>query len=384
MTRAVAAVGDVTDPRCWSGLPYYFWRAAVRAGFADAAVRLPLDWTAGPRRRWNLLQLARGRRPGGFQYSRTFLDRAERLIPPAVWAGEVVSFSQHFPRAATVRAAGGRISYYLDATFHALAEGRGLDLRLPAAVARAGRALERENYAAADRVVAMARWTAASLRDDCGVPAGKVYTVLPGANVEPPAGWVSPPRRGRAGVDRAFVLGFVGKDWRRKGLPVVVAVRDLLADRGWRAEVRSAGDSPPDLAARPGVLFAGFLDKRTQTGAFLDLLGGCDVGCLFSGREALGISTLEFLRAGVPVAGYAIEGPAETLPPDAGFRFAPTDTPATIADRLDAYLRDEAEQARFAVAAAGYAGHVTWDRTVAEFADLWTGRPSGRPFTLVR
>ena len=34
------------------------------------------------------------------------------------------------------------------------------------------------------------------------------------------------------------------------------------------------------------------------------------------------MSVLEFLRAGVPVAGYAVEGPAETLPPDAGLRFA--------------------------------------------------------------
>src|SRR5581483_7235418 len=92
-------------------------------------------------------------------------------------------------------------------------------------------------------------------------------------------------------------------------------------------------------------------------------------------REALGISTLEFLRAGVPVAGYALEGPADTLPPDAGFRFAPGTPPAAVADRLDAYLRDEAEQTAFAAAARRHSGRVTWERCVREFQGLWdTGR----------
>lgn len=384
MTRAVAAIGDVTDPACWSGLPYHFWRAGRRAGFADTPVRLSLDWLATPRRLYALGQLARGCRPGGFQYSRQFLDRAERLVPQAVLAGEIISFNQHFPRAATVRAAGGRVSYYVDATFAALSTGRGLDLRLPADVARAGRRLERENYAAADRVISMARWTADSLRIDCGVPSDKLFTVLPGANIEPPEEWMPPgPPAGRPGVDREFVLGFVGKDWRRKGLPLVCEVRDRLATAGWRAEVRAAGATPPGLETRQGVRFVGFLDKRTDAAGFLAFLAGCDVGCLFSDREALGVSTLEFLRAGVPVAGYAHEGPADTLPPDAGFRFplgAPT---SEVVARLGAYLADPGDQARIQAAARQYSDEVTWDRCVREFQEVWACGRTDRMFHLV-
>ncbi len=369
--RAVAAVGDAADPRCWSGIPYFFWQAAREAGFATEAVRLDLGWAKWPRRVWGLRRAVTGRRPRGFQYSARFLDAAEARVPRELWAGEVVSFSQHFPRAATVRAAGGRISYYIDATFAAITQGRGLELDLPLDVATEGRRLESENYALAERVVAMASWTAGSVVTDCEVPADKVFTVMPGANLELPPGWVPTMPAGRAGVDRPFVLGFVGKDWARKGLPLVCDVRDILESMGWKSAVLAAGDAPPELTRRKGVEFAGFLDKRDGTAGFVDFLARCDVGCLFSTREALGISTLEFLRVGVPVAGYAIEGPADTLPADAGFRFAPLESAAAVAARFDAYLRDEGEQVTFRRNAQQHSGRMTWQRCVEEFIQLW-------------
>lgn len=369
--RVVAAVGDANDPRCWSGIPYFFLKSAREVGFASEAVRLDLDWARWPRRAWAFRRLFCGRWPRGFQYSSEFLAAAEGRVPRELWAEEVVSFSQHFPRAATVRAAGGRITYYIDATFAAITEGRGLDLGLPPDVAASGRKLERLNYELADRVVAMASWTAESLVADCGVPPHKVCTILPGANLDLPPGWTTTTPAGRPGIDRPFVLGFVGKDWKRKGLPLICDVRDRLAAKGWKAIVLAAGDAPPQLTRRHGVEFAGFLDKRDGTAAFVNFLTRCDMGCLFSTREALGISTLEFLRVGVPVAGYAIEGPADTLPADAGFRFTPSEDAEMVAVRLDRYLRDEGEQATFRSNARRHSTHVTWRRCVQEFAQVW-------------
>jgi glycosyltransferase involved in cell wall biosynthesis len=327
-----------------------------------------------PRRFWAAARAMRGRWPAGFQYSEAFLERAEAQIPRAQLAGEVISFNQHFPRAATVRRAGGRITYYIDATFAALSSGRGLNLKLPSDVVAAARALERENYALADRVVAMAGWTTTSAIQECGVSPQKAYTVLPGANLELPETWRPPdPLPGRMGRERPFVLGFVGKDWRRKGLAVVCDVRDSLAKRGWNAVVRAAGNAPPELRSREGMEFHGSIDKSTHQQGFVKFLASCDVGCLFSDREAFGISTLEFLRTGVPVAGYAIEGPAETLPQDAGFRFragTPTDE---IAEILAAYLDDETAHASMRDAAARYSPLLTWDRCVGEFERIWAG-----------
>ena len=354
----------------------------MQAGFAFGAGKVSLDWTTWPRRWWAAGRVVRGRRPAGFQYSSSFLDRVEAELPTELLAGEIISFNQTFPRAETVRAAGGRISYYIDATLAAMTTGRGLELNLPADVARQACELERRNYALADRVLTMARWTAESVIAECEIPKEKVCTVLPGANLDLPEPWSSLAKPGRPGLDRPFVLGFVGADWKRKGLPLVCDVRDELARRGWTVAVHAAGNAPPELATRAGVHFVGYLDKRTQAGQFVAFLSKCDVGCLFSSREALGISTLEFLRVGVPVAGFAVEGPADTLPPDAGFRFQPTATVAEIADRFEAHLKDPAEQAAFAGAAAGYAGQVTWVRCVSECERVWAGG-SGGLFRLV-
>ncbi len=348
--RRLVAVGDPADPGCFSGTPHGLLTAGRRHGALPDAAPLPLDWYAGARRRWALGRLLRGRTPAGFQYSPAFLDRAERELPAGTLSGRILSVSQHFPRAASVREAGGSIDYYVDATAAQLTSGRGLDVRVPADVRACLLETERANYAAAGRVFTMSEWAARSVVEDCGADPAKVFAVLPGANLDLPSGFPdasSPsapppgaPHPGAAGIDRPAVLGFVGKDWARKGLPVLCDARDELARRGVPAVVRAAGYAPQALARREGVEFVGFLDKRVDPAAYPRFLAGCDLGCLFSEREALGLSVLEFLRAGVPVAGYAAEGPAETLPPDAGVRFAPGAPAERIADGLEAFFTD--------------------------------------------
>ena len=107
------------------------------------------------------------------------------------------------------------------------------------------------------------------------------------------------------------------------------------------------------------------------------------MGCLFSSREALGLSVLEFLRAGVPVAGYAAEGPAETLPPGAGVRLPRGRAPRCgIADGLEALLTDPARLPAARRRAAELSPLLTWDRCLDEFQRLWAGERF-EPFRLV-
>lgn len=374
--RSIAAVGDVTDVNCWSGIPFHFWRAARAAGFADVPWQLDLEDLRWPRRFWNLARVLRGKAPGGFQYSPAFLRRAAAQIPVEFFRTEILSFHQHFPLAEQVVAAGGELNHYLDATFAALTSNRGLDLHLPPDVVSEARAMERQNYAASRRVLTMARWTAQSVIQDCGVAAEKVCTILPGANLDlPPDDPGAAPPPGRAGKERAFVLGFVGQDWRRKGLPFLIEVRNELARRGWKTLVQAAGAAPEELARHDGVRFVGRIEKRGGSGAFVKFLRECDLGCLFSTNEALGISTLEFLRAGVPVAGFAHQGLADTLPPDAGFCFPLHASASAVADELEKYLRDENRQDQFRRRAAQWSPLMTWERCVREMMELWqTGR----------
>ncbi len=283
----------------------------------------------------------------------------------------MISFNQHFPRFDALSQRGGSLNHYIDAPFAALATGRGLPLKLPAPVVEEALALERCNYAASKRVITMARWSAKVLIEECGVAPEKVQVILPGANLDLPDGWQFPVRRGRAGRERDFTLGFVGKDWKRKGLPLLVSVRSELERRGWKCRVLVIGDAPSDLRRTRGVVYAGHVNKDRESRRFLELLSSCDLGCLFSEREALGISTLEFLRAGVPVAGFDLEGMADTIPPDAGLRFAAGSSVEAVADRLEEYLQSEEDQANYEARSRQWSGLVTWERCVREFQELW-------------
>jgi glycosyltransferase involved in cell wall biosynthesis len=377
VTRAVAAVGDVADVNCWSGTPYHFWRAAAQGGLAGHAVRLDLrrfDWA---RRRWNLGRLARGASPGGYQYSEAFLAAAEATVPPQILRGEIITFHQHFPRSAFVRRAGGRLLHYVDATFASACGPGGFAATLPGRVKIEAMDLERQNYAESRIVVTMARWAADSAIRSCGVAQEKVHTILPGANLDVPAGYEFSVDPRLPGSERPLVLGFVGKDWKRKGLPFLLEVRNALERMEVKAVVRAAGICPRELLGLPGLEYVGFIDKARDPVRFLDFLAGCDLGCLFSDREPLGISTLEFLRAGVLVAGFEIEGLADTLPPDAGFRIAPGTRAADVAESIRAVLASPAKWAQCRRNARAWSRLVTWERCTAEWLELLqTGRVS--------
>lgn len=370
MIAAIAATGDAGDINCWSGTPYYFGQAVQSSGGQAQPWRLDIQGFRASRRWWNLTQVLLGRGAGGYQYSTSFLDRAEATIPAELWRGRVLTFNQHFPRARSVMARGGRLVQYIDATFASFCAPGGFAERLPRSVREDAGALERENYSSSERIVTMARWAADSVKRDCGIAAGKVATILPGANLTLPEGFSFPPPEGGPIRSRPLRLGFVGKDWKRKGLPFLLQVRAELERMGLPAVVRCAGNCPAELSSQPGLEHVGFIDKAREPARFLEFLTSCDVGCLFSSHEPLGISTLEFLRAGVPVTGFMIEGIADAVPPDAGFRFAPTAGAEEVALALhDAFQSVEAVN-RLRSNARAWSPLVTWERCVSEWREL--------------
>jgi glycosyltransferase involved in cell wall biosynthesis len=379
MIDAIAITGDAGDINCWSGIPYHFGQAARARGEPAAPWRLELGSFGLARRRWNLGQVLCARGIGGYQYSQAFLNRAEAAIPADQWQGRVVTFNQHFPRGRSVTTRGGQLIHYIDATFASFCAPGGLAANLPAQVQAAARAIERENYATSEQIVTMARWATESVVRECGVSPAKVATILPGANLDLPPDYTFPLVIREAGRDRPLVLGFVGKDWKRKGLPFLLEVRTELVRMGMPAVVRCAGHCPPELRRIEGLEYAGFIDKAIEPGRFVTFLAGCDVGCLFSEHEPLGISTLEFLRAGVPVTGFMTEGVADTVPPDAGFRFEPNTTAEAVALALHAAFSDESIAGRLRAAAQAWSPLVTWERCIEEWRQLLTMGSIMRP-----
>jgi glycosyltransferase involved in cell wall biosynthesis len=378
---AVAALGDVMDRNCFGGAPYQFFHEARDQGFAQQAWRVDVSRLRTPRFLWNAGRLLTGHKPGGFQFSGAGMAAALSQIPRASWDSQVISFHQHFPPFAPILKAGGEINFYFDATYAQLFPSYGLDRSLGRATLDEAMAYERDAFGAARRIIVNQSWALESLVADYGIDRSKCTVILPAANYPVFPGISPEPGGGRAGRDRPFVLGFIGKDWRRKGLLFLNDVANELRRAGPRVIVRAIGFPSDELPAGTGIEALGFIDKRTQ---FAPFLHGCDMGCLFSSAEAAGTAVLEFMGVGIPVAGFTVNGLADLLTSEAGFRFSADARPAEVAEVLKAYLDDEPKQARFRVEARRIAPSLLWKRCVEEFRELWDEGTVRAPFRLFR
>ena len=363
----VAVIGDVLDINTWSNTPYYFYTTGNRVGLFQEPWQLNLHQFNLSRKIWNACRLLTGKGVGGYQYSAAFLNKAEASIPVPYFSSTVISFNQVFPRATTIIQNGGEIYYYIDSTLTDLFKEEAYAKQVPHSLQKMAIAQEKENYQLATKVVSMGSWSGTSLINDYQLPAEKITHILPGANMQFSNHSLISNLSGKPGIDRPLVLGFIGKDWQRKGLPLLLDVRDLLHEKGFKVLVKAIGECPQELQNREGLSFTGFLNKQTDLNRFVEIVQSCDIGCLFSTFEALGISVLEFLRLGIPVTGFYHQGLQDTLFEDASIRFAPHETAEAVANKLQQFIEDDAYRLRLQEGAANRANYVTWERSIEEW-----------------
>jgi glycosyltransferase involved in cell wall biosynthesis len=375
MIDSITAIGDVSDINCWSGIPYYFWQAALRQGWKTEPIRVRLERAKWLRRSWNAKQCLRGRGPGGFQYSEEFANWAWQFFPDTPAAPHILSFHPFIPSLSRLRQSKGQLSLYFDAThplmFARYNLGQSVSLSMRQYILEA----ERKIYHEAARLVFFQRWAAESAVRDCGADPAKVSVILPGANFELPASFRFHNPPDERGTDRPFYFGYVGKDWRRKGFRKLLATVEVLNRMGLAVRIHCIGLIPDDAQQNPYVRYHGFLDKRLALQNIIDIMASCDLGCLLSDAEASSIAVLEFLRVGVPVMATAVDGMEDLIPPDAGLRIDRNDPPETIAERLAVWLRSPDKLMGMRARAQQWSARVTWDRCLQEWAELLqTGR----------
>ena len=368
-TRLLTVIGDPDRIDAWSGIPYFFLAAGREQGFLAGG--LPLRPEALRRRRliWNLARLARGARPGGFQYTEAFLGRlfAQARLPD----GDVEMVS-HFPLLPPRPwPPGWRVSYYIDATLRQIFVDYGLADRVDRKVREDALRRELEHYHAAERVVCMSRWAASSVVEDYGVPSSKVRVILPGANLHDGDLACSPPHL--APPLNPLRLGFIGKEWRRKGLPFLLRVAEELERRRVAVRVVALGPAACDLPSHPLLERAGFVDKQHDARRFVQLVRSFHFGCLFSSAEASAIANLECLRLGVPVLASRVGGIPETARDGLAYLFDRDCQPSAVADLLHSFVRDPAAYHDLRQRVIRAAGEFCWRRTVRDFIALWQG-----------
>ena len=387
LPRSLACMGNSQDIGTWSNIPYFFFQAAVRRGFLTHALNLDVPTYKCKRIWWNLLAPFRLESPGGYQYSRAAADLLWQRVPEELRRGEIICHFQLFPPLDLARAAGVQHSFYCDATMRLLLDVEGQPWNT--APTRRGQrtmadALKREGelYRSARFFIGMAKATAQSAIRDYGVDPAKVFVVRPGANLDEAVVQAYLAQRGRAWrldrqpftPQRPARLGFIGKDYVRKGLLRLLAAAELLHQRGRPVRISLIGHCPESLRAHPLVEWVGFISKATAMRQFVAAVDRFALGCLPSYAEPLGISTLEALRLGVPVMGTNTGGIPDCIPSDGGFLLPADATDEAIAEAIEQNLFNVERYHRLCEGAEQEMPHVTWDSTVQRMMEIWDGK----------
>ncbi|WP_411870136.1 glycosyltransferase family 4 protein [Vulcanococcus limneticus] len=332
--------GDATDLATWSSTPLFLLQAGLKQGLFQGGLALHPQQLRRRGRLWNLKQVFTTGKAGGFQYSRTFtraLLAQARLAPD-----QPLALLSHFPLLPCHPwPTSWRVDYYIDATTQQVLADYGSGDRLATAYRQQVLERERRAYQAAGAVICMAQWAADSVINDYGINPAKVHVVPGGANLDegqlaqlPPVPLPPPPS-----AEHPLRLGFLGKEWQRKGGPFLLELWGALQQRGIPTVIRAIGPDPAKLPAHPALQPLGFVNKQRDTARFVAELRSWHFGTLFSDAEAFGISNRECLRLGVPLLAHALGGIPSTLP-DAGCGqlFAVHPSAAEVADWIAARL----------------------------------------------
>ncbi len=367
--RVLTCLGDATSLHTHGGLPYHLLDAGKRVGFLNSGWQLAPENFRYARLRWNLRRLFTRGEYGGFQYTECFL-RALVLEVPSGWANpdEIVSIFPLLPPSHSQRT---KISVYIDATLKENFEDYGIDRKVGRSIIDDALERERQAYRNAVHIVCRSRTAAKSVVEDYGIDARKVHVVPGGANIvgDPGISLYGPVRLPMKPVR----LGFIGKDWRRKNLAFVLAVADVLNARGLEVEILVAGFDPESGPRHPLLNAVGFLDKRSQTQTFIDVLRCCHFTCLFSHAEAFGLSNRESLRLGVPVLASDVGGIPDTVPEGCGHFFSRDAEAGDVADMVEGYVRDPARYWALRDAVARRSEEFTWAAAVEKMQAIWSG-----------
>jgi glycosyltransferase involved in cell wall biosynthesis len=300
--------GNAANESEWSGTAYYCGKALEKKT-EIAFFNVQPTQSQFKKMWWRFVQFLQGKSLFGFQYSKQELKQLTQQINRQYESGTLISFNQLLPNDGEYDG----LIYYIDCTLHELFQSSSYDIKLSDSRKKELLEIEKKNYKKADAIMVMGSWLKNSLTEFYGISQHKVHHVLPGANISTAKVFPSP-------QTSSLNIGFVAKDYKRKGLYYLLEVAENLKNLGLDVQLYLVGDCPEEVAQLEQVNYLGYINKKEQEDAWFAFLKQCHFGALFSSDEALGISVLEFLSAGIPVMGYYHQGLKDTLVEGASIR----------------------------------------------------------------
>lgn len=203
-----------------------------------------------------------------------------------------------------------------------------------------------------------------------GISAASIRVAHPGPN------FLSPPRYDVSQRAPNPTILFIGRAWKEKGGPELVAAFELVRRRVPNARLVIVG--PTELSVQQdGIDFVGYLSKDdpTQADQLQQILREAWVFCLPTRYESFGMVYVEAMWNGVPAIGTDDWAIPEIIDEGkTGYR-VPMDDVNCLADRLCALLEDEALRTRMSISARTSAEHkFAWDKTAESMLSFITER----------
>lgn len=119
-----------------------------------------------------------------------------------------------------------------------------------------------------------------------------------------------------------------------------------------------------------GVEWTGFVDKRTETSHFLNLIADCDFGCQLSRAEAGGMAQREFHALGLGILGTDVGGASEHRFADASVTLPAQATDDEIAEVLVSLASDRSLVAQMKSNAWNRRREALWPAAVQQLGAL--------------
>jgi glycosyltransferase involved in cell wall biosynthesis len=240
--------------------------------------------------------------------------------------------------------------------------------RLSEPVFRAWDRRQRQVYERAVACCTASHWTAASLREDYGLPAEKVRVVGLGPNHEPAEG---------GSGERAWEMPrflFVGREWERKHGPSVLAAFASLRVERPDARLDLVGGHPPVRGEGVTAHGALALDVPEEAGRVRDLFARATCFVMPSEVEPFGLAYIEAAAAGAPSIATSVGGAGTIVADGTGLLVPPGDGPALVAAMRT--LADPDVARRMGAAARERSRLFTWERVGARLVAA-LGLPGG-------
>jgi len=253
--------------------------------------------------------------------------------------------------------------FYQDLSYSAVVAQRIAGIRtftyddVPLGLLKRRAEVQQEHYERACVIFVFSHWIRQKILALNGLPPEKVRVVGAGSNLGPP--WRENPY-GDRNLARPRVL-FVGRDWTRKGGPLLLQAWTIVRKAVPEAELHLVGAGTRLTNRRLGVVGYPVLPPGQLRERFLE----ASLFVVPTLWEAYGVVFVEAMSAGIPVVGPRRMAVPEIVRDGETGYLVDQDEPELYAERIIALLRDQDRLIGLSRAAFARSKQFTWSKVFA-------------------